>query len=68
MDNYADILHFMEILLVFIGGVICPLIVHFVISKHKIKQESIEKPSKSGLPNMDNSIRKLLDQIDSIFK
>jgi hypothetical protein len=58
----------MEILLVFIGGVVCPLIVHFVISKHKTKQESIEKPSKSGMPNLNKLIKDIQEIADKPFK
>lgn len=64
MDNYADILHFMEILGLLISGIVCPLVVYFVISKHKTRS----KPSKSGMPDYDRTIKEIVNKVNSVFK
>ena len=64
MDNYDDILHFMDILTIIISGILCPLIVYFVIAKHK----SHKKPSKSGMPNLNNLIKNIQEIADKPFK
>ena len=64
MDNYADILHFMEILGLLISGIVCPLIVYFVISKHKTRS----KPSKSGMRNLNKLIKDIQEIADKPFK
>ena len=64
MDNYADILHFMEILGLLISGIVCPLIVYFVISKHKNRS----KPSKPSMSDFNNSIKQVVNKVNSGFK
>ena len=54
----------MEIIGILISGIICPLIVYFVISKHKTRS----KPSKSGLPNLNKLIKDIQEIADKPFK
>ena len=54
----------MEIIGILISGIACPLIVYFVIYKHKTRS----KPSKSGTPNLNKLIKDIQEMADKPFK
>ena len=54
----------MEIIGILISGIACPLIVYFVISKHKTRS----KPSKSGTPDLNKKIRAMQEVVNKPFK
>lgn len=54
----------MDILGWLVTGVVCPLIVYFVIVKHK----SHTKPPKSSMPNLNKLIKDIQEMTDKPFK